>query len=134
MSDRELKRSALFLNLCIDWGIDADKDLVIGKDKATFWHSGKEINVPVENIDYDGDDLAFTAETFREDGGIIINTRHTISMFKRSLVKELIANNKQYLRKYNDKVFVFPRKLLTLNNIIHLGVNDEKRKTDTQKS
>ena len=124
--------AALYLNLCIDWGIDSTPELELKKDKAIFYKDGHRIEVPVEIIDYDGYDLAFTDKTFNEDSGIIIYTKKTISMFKRSTVKQLIQNNKRYINKYKQNVWTFPHQLLNLPNIIHLGVRNGKQKTDAQ--
>jgi hypothetical protein len=101
-----MKNADKLMNLALTmrWGTDSEKGVKLTKDTMTFWHGDREVNVPVFNINYSGNDFVFDKNVFAGDDetAAVVNTRTTIAMFSRGKMKELIKTMKQYVKKEGD--------------------------------
>jgi hypothetical protein len=101
-----MKNADKLMNLALTmrWGTDSEKGVKLTKDTMTFWHGDREVNVPVFNINYSGNDFVFDKNVFSGDDetAAVVNTRTTIAMFSRGKMKELIKTMKQYVKKEGD--------------------------------
>jgi hypothetical protein len=101
-----MKNAEKLMNLALTmrWGTDSEKGVKLKKDTMTFWHGDREVNVPVFNINYSGNDFVFDKNVFAGDDetAAVVNTRTTIAMFSRGKMKELIKTMKQYVKREGD--------------------------------
>jgi hypothetical protein len=101
-----MKNAEQLMNLALTmrWGTDSEKGVKLKKDTMIFWHGDREVNVPVFNINYSGNDFVFDKNVFAGDDetAAVVNTRTTIAMFSRGKMKELIKTMKQYVKREGD--------------------------------